>query len=471
MAYTDFFCDAAGSNINAGDDKTVVTSVNGDWGNAAANRFTAAAGTPFSGVAVNDFASIYLDGATTAVYVARVTAVNAGGASLTLSASIKAGTAPTTGATGRSCTVGGKWKGPNGAEGFPFNFADSTLALSSSTPVRVNFKNGSSYNITAAITHNSTGPVTFQGYASAVGDGGKFTIDGGTSGASYVPLTFSTSSNILIDAIITNNGSTGSASGLAMGTAGTSIKRVVVHDVCGVGIDHTATGLVEECEAYACNQNNTANLGGFRTTEEMSYLRCVSHDNVGSNSSGFVLSSTSSEPVTLIDCIADTNGADGIRTTTTAMVLVQGGVFHNNTSDGIDLTANGQVFVVVQNAAFVSNGAYGLAATASTSGFCFASNCAFYNNTSGQTNGTVADRITGSITLTGDPFVDAANGDFDLNNTSGAGAACRGAGRGAFTQTAASYTGTLSVPDVGASQHADAGGGGSISGARIFTGF
>src|SRR5437763_1304956 len=107
MAFTEFYCDAAsGAQINAGDNKTVVTSTNGDWGNAAANRFTAASGTPFSGVSVGDFASVYLDGATTAVYIARVTAVNGGGASLDLSSTAKCGTAPTTGATGRSCTVG-----------------------------------------------------------------------------------------------------------------------------------------------------------------------------------------------------------------------------------------------------------------------------------------------------------------------------------------------------------------------------
>jgi hypothetical protein len=112
MAFTEFYCDAsAGANVNAGDltANGVVTSTNGDWGNATANRFTAASGTPFSGVSVGDFASVYLDGATIAVYIARVTAVNGGGASLDLSTTAISGTAPATGATGRSCTTGGAW--------------------------------------------------------------------------------------------------------------------------------------------------------------------------------------------------------------------------------------------------------------------------------------------------------------------------------------------------------------------------
>src|SRR5262245_42336786 len=112
MAFEEFYITGADDNVNAGSttaNTASVTETNGDWGNAAANRFTAASGTPFSAVTVGEWASIYNDGASTAVYVARVTAVNAGGASIDLSSTVKMGTAPTTGATGKSCKIGGAW--------------------------------------------------------------------------------------------------------------------------------------------------------------------------------------------------------------------------------------------------------------------------------------------------------------------------------------------------------------------------
>jgi hypothetical protein len=68
---------------------------------------------------------------------------------------------------------------------------------------------------------------------------------------------------------------------------------------------------------------------------------------------------------------------------------------------------------------------------------------------------------TGAVTLGSDPFSAASTGDFRVTL-----AAAKGAGRGAFTETQASYTGTLGYPDVGAAQHQDTGGTGGVSRAR-----
>ena len=55
----------------------------------------------------------------------------------------------------------------------------------------------------------------------------------------------------------------------------------------------------------------------------------------------------------------------------------------------------------------------------------------------------------GSVQLTGDPFVDASNGDFRLNGTAGAGASCRSAA------TPTTYPGLTftNKRDIGAVQH------------------
>jgi hypothetical protein len=59
--------------------------------------------------------------------------------------------------------------------------------------------------------------------------------------------------------------------------------------------------------------------------------------------------------------------------------------------------------------------------------------------------------VINMITLTTDPFVNAAGANFALNDVSGGGAACRGAG------SPASYliNGTASSSDIGAAQHQD----------------
>lgn len=105
-----------GNNLNAGSttsDNALATSTNGNWDTASANRFVAAGGaTPFLSVTVGMYASIYLDAATNAVFVSKVTAVDVGGTYIEVSKTAnKLGTAPTAGATGRSCKVGGAWAG------------------------------------------------------------------------------------------------------------------------------------------------------------------------------------------------------------------------------------------------------------------------------------------------------------------------------------------------------------------------
>lgn len=454
MAFTEFYCNAAsGSNINAGDlaANGAVTSTNGDWGNAAANRFTAASGTPFSGVSVGDFASVYLDGATLAVYIGRVTAVNAGGSSLDISSTAKSGTAPATGATGRTCTTGGAWKGPNGSTKFPFDFLTNTLVNANGDTARVNMKNGTTYSVTAEVLHSLAGPIVIQGYTTSPGDGGKWTIDGGTSGASFRLLNMSGTKMSVRDVVGQNNGATGSATGIRISGVGSEGLRIVVTAVRGNGIElASANSRIESCEAFACNQSNTNLASGINLVGTA--LRCLSHNNTGSNNRGFVIDGSGA---TLINCIADSNANDGIFAESSYVMLVNC-VCYGNGGDGLEINTGG---AIVENCIFESNSAYGVNnAGGVASAFRLQSN-AFYSNTSGQTTGLNASLISGSITLTGSAFTDAANGNFGLNNTASDGAACHNAGIGTFTQDSGSYSATtVGYPDIGAAQHQEAGG-------------
>lgn len=480
MANTEFYCNAStGANINAGDltANGVVTSTNGDWGNAAANRFTAAAGTPFSGVSVGDFASVYLDGATTAVYIGRVTAVNAGGASLDVSATAKSGTAPTNSATGRSCTTGGAWKGPNAAESFPFNFVSGVMTNAAADDTRVNFKNNAQYNITAAMTHTITGPTLFQGYTTSAGDLGRATIDGGTSGASYNMLTLSGSggvSNQLVDLIFQNNGATGNAYGISITDPRSQAIRCVVNNIRGSGFSDIPRAI--ECEAYLCNKNNTANMGGFAANSAASAcIRCFSHDNTGTNVTGFY---TQTANCYYINCISSGNGLHGLHINNITSSTVIGCDFYNNgvsaTGSGI-LHASGTLILNIESCNFIKNSGYGINISSGTSRGVLWNNgygAGTQANTSGTTNNATLFVTSGTVNYASNvtPWVDPANGNFSINLGGGVGVGAINSGRGKYTETYASLSApnTIGYPDIGAGQHQESGGAGPIAQFKSF---
>lgn len=459
MAFTEFCCRNGGSNLNGGglasgaepSTSAVYTSTNGDWGNAAANKFTPSDGsTPASTVTVGDFASVYIDGATTAVYIGRVTAVAAGvNGAITVSSTAKSGTAPANSATGRSIKVAGAWKGPNAAENFPFGFAAGTMTDAAGDAPRVNFKNDATYSITAAMTHNVNGNIRFQGYTAAFGDLGRATIDGGTSGASYILLSTTANHIGIFDLIFQNNGATGSADGLSIGGNYYHVERCVFNNIRGNGKSYSGTdSIFEELEAYSCNQSNTANFAGFTASGNGTvYRRCISHDNAGSNASGFRMNVN--HIVNYIECIAETNGSHGLNANGSSPSLTRCD-FYNNGGSGV--SSNGAE-VLVDSCNFIKNTAWGIIVTGSPFGYI--RNCGFGSgaqaNGSGTTSGTLSIEVSGSITYDSGatPWVDPANGDFRINL-----AAAKGTGRGAFTQTAASYAGTIAYPDIGAAQSA-----------------
>lgn len=461
MAFTEFYCNAStGSNINAGDlaASGVVTDVGGTYsqggGAGGTDRYTVSAGTPFSGAAAGQFVSVYTAGATVATFIGRVTAVNSGGASIDISLTALSGTRPANAST-KTATIGGAWLGPNGSTNFPFGFVAATMTDSGADIPRVNLKNNATYSITAAVSHTVLGPCVWQGYTSSVGDGGRAIIDGGTSGTSYILFSLSGSGvfHDFWDLIFQNNGATGSANGVSSSDPRNNFHRCVVNSVRGSGF---LLGVAEECEAYSCNQSNTANNGGFSAPTSAiagtNFNRCISHDNSGSNNCGFYDQGGS---MVYRLCIADTNGLHGFFLNNVPQTSISQCDAYNNGTDGVRL-ALGTARVSIENCNFVKNGGYGINISVGT-GFGSISNCGFGSgtqvNTSGSINsfkGTTIGTVTYASGVT--PWVDPANGDFRINL-----AAAKGAGRGAFTQTAASYAGAVGYPDIGSTQHQDAG--------------
>lgn len=453
MAFLEAYCNAStGSNMNGGSDENASPSyaaTNGGW-NSGTGVFTPTAGDPSASVTVGQLASVFLDGATSPVFVARVTAVNT--TTVTVSTTAKMGTAPTTGASGISINVGGVWKGMNGTDAFPFSMLNGTLIGASNETLRVNFKNNATYSITAACSNFNTGPFTLQGYSSTVGDGGKAVIDGGTAGSAYVLLTIVAGRIAHVDLILQNNGASGANSLYSVGGAA-NFYRCVFNSSRGTGVNSTQPAIFVECEAYNCNLEGGTNVGGFAaTTSLVICTRCISHDNTGGTSNGFQISSGT---MVCIDCIADSNSGSGFVATAGGAVNLQNCVSYGNTLDGFRASANGNL--TAMNCLFVNNGAYGINLTTPAGSVALVSTNGFFGNASGQTTGVTSPVAVSAVTLTADPFANAAGGDFDLNAVIGGGATCKNAGLGTFTETASNYTGTLSFPDLGASQHQETG--------------
>lgn len=465
MAFTEFYCNAStGSNVNAGSTTgaAALSLTGGDWVSAT-GVFTKTGA--ITGVSVGDFAAVRVDAATVAARIGRVTAVTAN--TITISTTAGSGSLADQTAT-CSVEVGGVWKGPNAAVGFPLNFITNACTNSSADTVRVNLKNNATYSITAEVLRSSlAGPIVFQGYTTTAGDGGRATIDGGTSGASYKLLRLSSSNYVrLADLIFQNNGATGSAQGIDLsdGASGfTSHFRLVVNNVRGAatGIGNRAS--LVECEFYGCNQSNTASTGIVTLgAASCALIRCVIHDNSGSGSIGCTSGGASGE-VAIIGCIFDTNGSHGLHVTADGGYVVMGCEFYNNGGDGLrDSSTNSDSFSL-QNCNFIKNGGYGVNDTQASSSRRIGQmlNCGFGSGTQANTSGATATgslsaaQVSGTVTYATDvtPWVDPANGDFRITL-----AAAKGAGRGSFTQTAASYAGTVGYPDIGGAQHLDSGG-------------
>lgn len=464
-SFTELCCRSGGSNLNAGTrtgNSTVpgtaadFTYVGGGWVNAT-RVFTVASGNPVTdGIAVDDYAAVDTGGAF-AAFIARVTARSA--TTITLSAT-GIGTNPANGTY--TLRIGGAWKGSNAAENFPFDRASLlSLANAAGNPVRINMRNNAQFSITATINASTTSRVTVQGFTTTYGDGGMAVIDGGTTGASYNLWSFTNTGRwVLQDLEFRNNGATGSADGISWNTGGnatlTTLRRVVVHDVRGSGFassNGAYPNVIEECEAYNCNQSNTATKGGFEISVAHTLIRCTSHDN---NIFGFA---NGGSGTTFIDCIADTNTGDGFRCSGSSISMI-GCDTYNNGGDGLEVVdpGGGQIVVFVENCNFIKNGGWGIRYSGSTSGNTIVTqrNCGFGAGTQANTSGTITYATnpiieeTGTITYANDvtPWVDPGNGDFRINLP-----AAQHAGRSNFLQTAAGYAGTASYRDIGSGQH------------------
>ncbi len=204
--------------------------------------------------------------------------------------------------------------------------------------------------------------------------------------------------------------------------------------------------LAVDCEFTACATATVISIPLSTSSQSHNFHSCYIHDNTfdGLKHTGSV------GGLTVVNCIFATNKSGsakhGLWLTSTTGLTVINCSFYNNGLDGVRCDAATQAVII--NSVFDSNGQYGINTAA-----CWLTtlvNNAFYNNTPAayQTANVSTRNILGTVTLSGSPFSSVGSGDFSLNNTAGAGFACKAA---AFPATFPGGT-TPSKLDIGAAQ-------------------
>lgn len=376
-----------GDNRNAGSttgNSGLTSSINGNWDNASANRFTAAGGaTPFTGVSVGMYASIFLDAATSAVFVSKITAVDAAGAWLEVSKTAnKLGTAPSAGATGRTCIVGGSW----------FDSGIVSLFASGNTvdqSIRINIKAGS-YSTAVSRNFATAGvaatQIWWRGYNTTPGDLDDYSaLTKPAWGASSVGrYTFSGNFQIVtgldISAAVANN---------ALTISGVSC---ILHR-CRV------TNTTANASASALSIQNTP------VTVSCCNLSCTSSANVVNTNAGNVethffgclftggghaiQTATTSSTTSIIRCVFRSIGSEGVNFSaiTSARVSIDSCTFYGCGSHAIEFATVPSTWVQITNCNFWSITGYGINSSAGTTGVVFRAGNDFRSCSSGDENG------------------------------------------------------------------------------------
>lgn len=451
-AHTLAYIQKTGSNLNSGfldsgdtgdpDDAASVTLTGGNW--VAATGVFTSAGSDLSSIAVGEFASVYASGATVTGFVGRVTAVDDGADTVTVSLAAAIGTPPTDGTGNRALKIGGAWAGPSGTEYFPFTILSGSFQNAAGDFPKVYLK-GDGSTLDYAVTDDGpaisrVGPIIIEGYNTTPGDKGLVRFGGTTSELPFFFFNISGANwefeNIWFDRngvdVMTNTD--GPYMVNITGVDGT-MRNCRFTDSWRSGFRAGGSGWkVLDCEFARCNVDGANAFSQLEITEEGICDRTLIHhsDKAGDagDCSGIVSNLAVGETCVIQNTIIADNGGDGIiqNGNSTHLEVINCSIVRNG-SEGILLASSSasrtNSNLIVTRTIFSDNGGAGVDFVSASTRGRFIQN-AFYSNTDGEITDGNSSLIEGSITLTGDPFVDAANGDWRLNNTSGAGAACRG---------------------------------------------
>ncbi len=308
----------------------------------------------------------------------------------------------------------------------------SLANLSSSNLVAGNtvyIKTTSGYTTAATITLSIAGgdgtPIQYVGYTTTRGDGGQAVVT--STNAAATSLISATGARATFKNITADGAS---LSLRAFSASGTNVhfENCWGKGATQYGFRSAGTGIYWR-RCLATGNGSSGGHAGFVVDAGTGLAdRCVSRDNGGN---GF--SSLTAGQLTTIDCIAHGNTLSGwISNDTQSELFALNCTSYGNTLDGVRFAAastfEGSTF---RDCIFYGNAGYGMRSITTDYSGVAAWISRLENNAFGaNTLGARFQVPTGAadITLTQDPFADAASDDFALNMIEGGGLALRAAG-------------------------------------------
>ena len=392
MASLDYYVDnVAGADTNGGTSAgaAIVSGTAGATDGTAVVDLSGDA-PDLSGVSVGDCIRIAGDaGGIRASDIFEITAVDDGLDTVNVTPS------PANTAGSLTWAIGGAWATLQKA-------ADTVQTLDTD---QVWVKGGTSYtevlNITLAGGYVT--PITFEGYTTATGDGGVFTIDGGAARASGVT-----------DAITT--------------AAYYIFKNMRVTDHTDHGMDLS----MDNCTCKNCAFDNNGNAGAY-VGDNWKFENCSFDDNGGSGA-------TANYVAVFVGCRAYRNAGDGL---TCRNGLMYGCVAFSNTDIGLNMTGSGFTIHAIINCTVdgdAKDTTMGVSIAGVTAGITVAINNIVYDCATGMTsltgcgellvsrnnllNSNTADYAGGADTFTGEvtavPGFETEGSDYRLADGSAA---------------------------------------------------
>jgi len=441
VSYTEFFVThgSAAANTNGGgprlgaNDGPVYSTADSTVDAGTPTTITDNTGNNWSGVQADDWLAWNPSGST---WEYRRVVSNNGDGTITIHA------AATAGAT-RPTNVGGAWATVQSA----IAAVTSSFTNAAGNPPRINVKADGDYTGTVNQGNSS---VKVEGYTTSPGDGGVFKLDTSTT-VSALQSWYVYASNVTIkNAWIYSSGRSRNAVQIGWGGSYAyacnliNVRAEVANDNTSsnsgfaMGQAHNMT-YFENCRAIAYGY-------GFRDLWHCVLVGCRATAIYGYHVQG-----DAAVPARFDSCIAESCSSYGIYV---------GNPQYFQSWSGRTSHAKNCVFYNCGTGYYsqyyrqmVSQSIFAGCTTNIGGSGCGNRNAFYGGSNSGYT------AVGTDITLSGNPFVDAANGDFRLNSNSGAGAACRAAG---FPGPLLDGT-NVGYLDAGALQHQDTEGGGEHS--------
>jgi hypothetical protein len=270
-----------------------------------------------------------------------------------------------------------------------------------------------------------TSVIRFIGYTSIITDNGKFTITG--SGSTDYCIRITSTDHIQISNCIFTDATAGCVQTLGNSLQWRFVRCEFLRGSSTATYAFRHNGYTTLTQSIICDSI----FDGFTTSVNGSCLHqcnlsfCTIRNMGGA---GFIVEAYRANR--FYYCLIHSNVGDGITVSNAATCDIINCTIANNDGDGIDwaaITTNtGSTVInnIIANHAGAGDFGFRRANPGSASTWVLVQRNAYYNNTTHRS--AAANALDGSnVTLSVDPFVDAANDDYRLNNTAGGGAVLR----------------------------------------------